>query len=57
MLFKHPGKLRMHWLIPYVINYVMEEGVVQLQKLNGETIKGLVNGSRMKPYRDNREFL
>jgi hypothetical protein len=49
---QHPGKFRMHWLGPYVIKYVTEAGVVQLEMLNGEVLGGLVNGSRLKLYRD-----
>jgi hypothetical protein len=44
----------MHWLGPYVIRFVTEAGVVQLEKLNGEVVEGLVNGSRLKLYRDSR---
>jgi hypothetical protein len=50
---QHPGKFQMHWLGPYVIRFVIEVGVVQLEKLNGEFMEGLVNGSRLKLYRDN----
>jgi hypothetical protein len=28
---QHPGKFRMHWLGPYMIRYVTEAGVVQLE--------------------------
>ena len=42
--FKHPSKLRMHWLGPYMITYVIEGCAVQLQKLNGKPLGGLVNG-------------
>ena len=44
------GKLRMHWLGPYVVKEVTEGGIVQLVKLNGEPVPGKVNGSRIKPY-------
>jgi hypothetical protein len=37
-----------------VIKYVTEAGVVQLEMLNGEVLGGMVNGSRLKLYRDNR---
>jgi hypothetical protein len=46
----------MHWLGPYVIRFVTEAGVVQLEKLNGEIVEGPVNNSRLKLYRDNRAF-
>jgi hypothetical protein len=51
---QHPRKFRMHWLGPYVIKYVTEAGVVQLEMLNGEVLGGMVNGSRLKLYRDGR---
>jgi hypothetical protein len=35
-----------------VIIFVTEEGVVQLEKLDGEFMDGLVNESRMKLYMD-----
>jgi hypothetical protein len=42
----------MHWLGPYVINFVTDASVVQLDKLNGEVVKGFFNGSRLKQYRN-----
>jgi hypothetical protein len=42
----------MHWLGPYVIKQVMETGVAQLETLNGELLGGMVNGSRLKPYKE-----
>jgi hypothetical protein len=51
---QHPGKFRMHWLGPYEIKFVTDGGVVQLQDLTGKEIQGLVNGSRLKLYRDSR---
>jgi hypothetical protein len=53
-LLQHPGNFQMHWLGPYVTRYVMEASVVQLEKLNGEPMEGLVNGSQLKMYRDSR---
>jgi hypothetical protein len=50
---QNPGKLQMHWLGPYVIKYVTKTCILQLKKLDGEVMEGLVNGSRMKLYRDN----
>jgi len=47
----------MQWLGLYVIRSMKEEGVVQLEKVNGEIMEGLVNGSRLKLYRDNRASL
>ena len=48
---KHPDKLQMHWLGPYLINSITSGGVVQLQQLDGAMLPKLVNGSRLKPYR------
>ena len=47
----------MRWLGPYVINYVIEGDDMQLNKLNGKAMEGLVNGNRLKLYRDNQTFL
>jgi hypothetical protein len=41
------------WLGPYVIRYVTEVGVVQLEQLDGQVMEGILNGSRLKMYRDN----
>ena len=43
----------MNWLGPYVIKYTSDGGAVQLENLNGELIKGKLNGSRLKLYKDN----
>jgi len=40
----------MHWLGPYVIKGIIDGGVVQLVKLNGDPFSGRVNGSQLKPY-------
>ena len=44
------GKLRMHWLGPYVIKGITNGGVVQLVKLNGKPFPIRVNGTHLKPY-------
>jgi len=41
------GKLRMHWLGPYLIKEITD-GAMQLVKLNGEIFPGKFNGSRFK---------
>ena len=51
---KHPGKLQMHWLGPYMIDTITNGGVVQLQQLYGTFLPKLANGSRLKPYRDSQ---
>ena len=48
---KHQGNLQMHWLSPYVINFITKGGTVQLQQLHGVMLPNLVNGSWLKPYR------
>ena len=48
---KHPGKLQMHWLGPYLINSITSGGAVKLHHLVGAMLPKLVNGSRLKPYR------
>jgi hypothetical protein len=53
---QHPGNFRMHWLGPYVIQQVTETGVAELETLNGEVLRGMVNGSQLKLYRDDRQF-
>jgi hypothetical protein len=45
-------KFMMHRLGPYVIKYVIEVGVVQLELLDGQVVEGIVNGSWLKLYRD-----
>lgn len=42
---KFPVKFWMHSLEPYVIKEIIDGGVVQLVKLNGEPFPGKVNGS------------
>ena len=42
--FKHPGKLRTHWLGPYIIMKITDGGAVKLLKLDGTEVQGMVNG-------------
>lgn len=49
---KFPSKFKIHWLGPYVIRDISNDGAVQLAKLNGELFTRRVNGSRLKLYRD-----
>jgi hypothetical protein len=51
---QHPGKLRMHWLGPYEVNTVTYGRAVQLKNLGGKKLRGMINGSRLKLYRDSR---
>ena len=54
--FKHPWKLKTHWLGPYVIVHITNTGAVKLQKLYVIYIAGMVNGSLLKPYYDDRDI-
>ena len=51
---QHPGKHRMHWLGPYEVMTVIDGGVVQLKELGGTKLRGMINGSQLKLYKDNR---
>ena len=48
--FKHPGKLKTHWLGPYVVAHITDAGAVKLQKLDGTYVAGMVNGIHLKLY-------
>ena len=48
------GKFCMHWLGPYQVKHVIEGGATSLAKLDGTMIPTMVNGSRLKLYRDNQ---
>lgn len=50
---RHLGKFKTHLLGPFIIHKVVEAGVVQLVNLQGEIYGGLVNGGRLKLYKDN----
>ena len=47
---KHLGKLKTHWLGPYVVAHITEEGAVKIHKLDGTPVVGMINGSQLKPY-------
>ena len=49
---KHPGKLKTHWLGPYVVAHITESGMVKLHKLDGTPAVGMIDGYRLKPYCD-----
>jgi hypothetical protein len=44
----------MHWPGPYEIKSVTYGGVVQLKDLAEKEIQGMVNGIRLKLYRDSQ---
>jgi hypothetical protein len=50
----HLRKLRMHWLGPYEVKIVTDGGYVQLKDLAVAKIRGMINVSQMKPYKDSR---
>ena len=49
---RFPGKFCMHWLGPYQVLNVTEGGATSLARLDG-TMLPIVNGSRLKLYKDN----
>ena len=51
---RFPGKFRMHWRGPYQVKHVTEGGATSLAKLDGTMMPTMVNGSRLKLYRDSR---
>jgi len=50
---RNTEKFQTHWLGPFVISKVTEVGVVQLVNLQGVLHGGLVNGGRLKLYKEN----
>jgi hypothetical protein len=42
----------MHWLGPYEVISVIDGGIVQLRYLVGAKIRGIINESRLKLYKD-----
>ena len=53
--FMHLGKLKTHWLGPYVVKEISDGGAMELEKLDGTKVRGIINGSRLKPYFGNRD--
>ena len=51
--FKHPRKLKTHWLGPYLVKEIVDGGAMKLEKMDGMEVRGHINGSRLKPYFDN----
>ena len=47
---KHLGKLKTHWLGPYVVVHITEASAVKIHKLDGTPVVGMINGSQLKPY-------
>ena len=42
---KNLGKLKMHWLEPYVVSHITEVGTVKIHKMDGTLVVGMINGS------------
>ena len=42
--FKHPSKLKTHWLGPYVVAHITEASAVKIHKLDGTLVVGMING-------------
>ena len=53
---RFPGKFCMHWLGPYQVKHITEGGAGSLAKLDGTMMPTMVNGSKMKLYRDSQNF-
>ena len=49
-LGKHPGKLKLRWIGPCIIEDETAPGAFTLRNLDGTRRPGVVNGCRMKPY-------
>ncbi|XP_042067229.1 uncharacterized protein LOC121810534 [Salvia splendens] len=50
-----PGKLKSKWTGPYTIVALRANGAVELQGSNPNSAPFMVNGYRVKPFRDNSE--
>ena len=50
---RFPGNFCMHWLGPYQVGHITKVGAAILVKLDGTMLPTMVNGSRMKLYKDN----
>jgi hypothetical protein len=46
---KHPGKLCMHWLGPFIVSEIQPFGAVRITQLDGMLWPRWVNGARLKP--------
>ncbi|XP_042043353.1 uncharacterized protein LOC121788810 [Salvia splendens] len=50
-----PGKLRSRWTDPYTVVAMRANGAIELQGRDPDSFSFLVNGHRVKPYRDRTE--
>jgi hypothetical protein len=51
---RFPRNFCMHWLGPYQVRHVIEGGATSLARLDGSMFSTMVNGNRLKLYRDSR---
>jgi hypothetical protein len=51
---QHLGKFKMHWLGPYEVKTVTDGEFVHLKYLGRTELRGMINGNRLKMYRDSR---
>jgi hypothetical protein len=47
---KHPGKLRMHWLRPFIVAEIRPSEAVRLAQMDGMLWPRWANGAHLKPY-------
>ena len=55
--FKYVGKLKTHWLGPYLTAHITDMGAIKLYNIDGTYVIGMVNGSFLKPYYDSHNIL
>ena len=48
---KFPGKFRLHWLGPYKVRVIYENGSFDLEDSEGNVLPTRLNGNRLKVYR------
>ena len=56
-IFKHLGKLRTHWLGPYVVAHITDARAVKVQNLDSTYVMDMVNDSHLKPYYNGHNIL
>ena len=46
------AKLQEKWIGPYFIHQVLENNVYKLRNMDGKLVKNLINGNRLKLYKE-----
>ena len=46
------AKLQEKWIGPYFIHKVLENNVYKLKHMNGKLVKNVINGNRLKLYKE-----